>query len=315
MNLLHGKREILIFYMENLNFKESFKDSLLSKPKISSLLPKEAFLSEVYSFKEALFRSNCFSFYSGGTILAINSWSYDIKGLDCFLLIHTLSGTGKAVIDSRAISLSPDTFLLMDLNHHLKIDLIQSPWKYEVLFFDHADADNILSFLSDDCFYIFESKAKSEYAFLLKNILFTLSEQTKTALFKAGDCLNHFLYLLLSSRIKENSCECKLPSYLRKVRTYLEDNYSEYISLDALEALFGVSKYRIVHEFKKFYLVSPIQFLNNRRMEVAKHLLESTDLYVHEIGSRVGIDNTNHFITLFKKKTGLTPAEYRLKTK
>lgn len=298
--------------MENINFKENFNCALLSKPKISSLMSSEAFLAEIYSSRDASLKSNCFSFYSGGTILALNSWSYDIKGLDCFVLIHTLSGAGKMVIDSKAVSLLPDTFLLADLRHHTKIDLSQTPWKYEVLFFDHLDAAGILSSLSDDCFYVFEAKPESEFAFLLQNILFFLSEQSKNALFKAGDCLNHFLYLLLSSKEKERSNGSKLPSYLRKVHAYLEDSYPESISLNALEALFGISKYRMVHEFKKFYGVSPIQFLNNRRMKVAEHLLESTNLYVHEIGSKVGFDNTNHFITLFKKKTGLTPAEYRL---
>ncbi len=247
--------------------------------------------------------------------MANSSWSYDIKGLDCFVLLHTISGAGKAVIDSKAVSLLADSFLLADLRHHTSFSLSQTPWTYEVLFFDHLDAGSLLTHLSDNCFYVFKDKPESEFAFLLQNILFTLNDQSENALFKAGDCLNHFLYLMLASSKKESLNNYKLPSYLRKVHAYLEDNYSESISLDALEALFGISKYRTVHEFKKFYGVSPIQFLNNRRMEVAKHLLESTNLYVHEIGSKVGFDNTNHFITLFKKKTGLTPAEYRLKTK
>lgn len=55
----------------------------------------------------------------------------------------------------------------------------------------------------------------------------------------------------------------------------------------------------------------PAQYLNKRRIEVAKHLLITTDYRIHEVGSMVGIDNTNHFITLFRKYTGATPLEYK----
>lgn len=46
-------------------------------------------------------------------------------------------------------------------------------------------------------------------------------------------------------------------------------------------------------------------------MEIAKNLLLSTDKHIHEIASELGYENTNHFINLFKKETGLTPMVYR----
>jgi AraC-like DNA-binding protein len=39
--------------------------------------------------------------------------------------------------------------------------------------------------------------------------------------------------------------------------------------------------------------------------------LLSGDKRIHEIANEVGYENTNHFINLFKKETGLTPAAYR----
>lgn len=42
-----------------------------------------------------------------------------------------------------------------------------------------------------------------------------------------------------------------------------------------------------------------------------KRLLLTTDLSVHEVGSQVGIENTNHFINLFKKDTGTTPLSFK----
>lgn len=68
---------------------------------------------------------------------------------------------------------------------------------------------------------------------------------------------------------------------------------------------------RICREFSKYYGVSPIQYLNHRRMEAAKKLLLTTDETIHEIGSMVGIHNTNHFINLFKRETGATPLVFK----
>lgn len=57
----------------------------------------------------------------------------------------------------------------------------------------------------------------------------------------------------------------------------------------------------------------PLQYLNEKRVDAAKELLLTTDYRIHEIGSIVGIDNTNHFIYLFKKFTGMTPLTFRRK--
>ena len=46
-------------------------------------------------------------------------------------------------------------------------------------------------------------------------------------------------------------------------------------------------------------------------IEKAKEMLLNTDLTVHEISSKTGFENVNHFINLFKRNTGLTPNVFR----
>ena len=103
----------------------------------------------------------------------------------------------------------------------------------------------------------------------------------------------------------------EVPVYLDAIKTLLENEYASEHSLDDLEARFHVSKYRICHEFKDYYHMSPLQYLNWRRIETAKVLLTSTPYKVHQVGHLVGIDNTNHFINLFKKYNQYTPLEYK----
>ncbi|MCR2803894.1 helix-turn-helix transcriptional regulator [Paenibacillus soyae] len=57
---------------------------------------------------------------------------------------------------------------------------------------------------------------------------------------------------------------------------------------------------------------SPLQYLHDAQIRAAKTLLGSTELSVSEVGERVGIENANYFIRLFRKQTGTTPGQYRL---
>lgn len=59
---------------------------------------------------------------------------------------------------------------------------------------------------------------------------------------------------------------------------------------------------------------SPLQYLNSVRIEKAKDLLLHSDEKIGVIGQIVGIENTNHFIRIFKEKTGVTPLTYRRET-
>ena len=102
-----------------------------------------------------------------------------------------------------------------------------------------------------------------------------------------------------------------IPDYLREIHHLFDTQYGENYSLDELENTYSVSKYRICREFSKYYGASPVQYLNHKRIEEAKKLLLTTNETIHEIGSMVGIHNTNHFINLFKRETGATPLAFK----
>lgn len=82
-------------------------------------------------------------------------------------------------------------------------------------------------------------------------------------------------------------------------------------NLQDLENSYHISKYRICREFAAAFGKPPLRYLNDVRIEAAKNLLLSGDKRIHEIAAEVGIENTTHFINLFKQRTGVTPLAYR----
>lgn len=71
----------------------------------------------------------------------------------------------------------------------------------------------------------------------------------------------------------------------------------------------------IYNALSKMTGISPIEYIQQFRIvKAAKHLLH-TNQPIKEISTAVGIENPEYFATLFKKKTGFTPTEYRKRMK
>lgn len=97
-----------------------------------------------------------------------------------------------------------------------------------------------------------------------------------------------------------------------RVITYLDDHFSEAISLEQLAGLFKVSTYYLAHVFKERFGYSPLQYVSRHRIGEAQSLLISTDLSITEIASRVGYDSPSHFNRQFSKYVGMPPRRYKI---
>ena len=98
---------------------------------------------------------------------------------------------------------------------------------------------------------------------------------------------------------------------IRKVRVYLEDNYSSKVSLDTLSSLFYIDKFYLCSQFKEQYGVSVMDYLISVRITEAKKLIRFTDKTMDEIADAVGINGAAYFSRLFKKVEGVSPSEFR----
>lgn len=57
--------------------------------------------------------------------------------------------------------------------------------------------------------------------------------------------------------------------------------------------------------------ISFTQYVTDLRLREAEHLLLTTSMNVKDIGEQVGLYNSSYFITVFKKKNGASPNQYR----
>jgi AraC-like DNA-binding protein len=98
-----------------------------------------------------------------------------------------------------------------------------------------------------------------------------------------------------------------------RARRYIEENYDQDITLSKLASHCYMNAYHLAHKFKEEVGVSPIRFLIEYRIEVAKRYFLTTDLSIREIGELVGYRSETSFHHMFRKVTGMTPGQYRNK--
>lgn len=103
----------------------------------------------------------------------------------------------------------------------------------------------------------------------------------------------------------------KMTKECAQIKDYLDANYGEHITLDTLTRLTHMNKYYMAHSFTKYTGLSPIQYLNERRLETACRLLRETDYSVSDISSTVGFSSQSYFTQIFRKRYGTTPIKYR----
>lgn len=292
-----------------MDFKSVFLDSLISTPKHPPDQEPETFLGQIVPQTDED-HLPFFRLLSCGILQAQFPWSFNFRSLDCFLFLYTKKGRGKLLLNGQVYPLDADSFILLDCSQRFRIDIAREPWEYSIAFFTGSLLPHFRHFFPADRFCSMQISPFSDLSMGMDQLNTQFPGASLPGKLIISDLLNHMTTICLSSFLKEESTSHP-PHYIEQIHMLFDQKFQEMYTLDNLEKQFKVSKYKLCREFSAAYGISPLQYLNKRRINVAKHLLLTTNHRIHEIGSMVGIDNTNHFIFLFKKYTGNTPLEYK----
>lgn len=119
------------------------------------------------------------------------------------------------------------------------------------------------------------------------------------------------IFLNLFSCITDH--ETSLPvqiTPMQKIIVYLEENYTKKTSIDMLASKFYISKYHLMRQFKKETGTTIHNFILNKRIGYACHLIH-TGLTPSEACYRSGFTDYSLFFKTFTKMIGTSPSQYR----
>lgn len=117
--------------------------------------------------------------------------------------------------------------------------------------------------------------------------------------------------LLTAAWIHEGQDQTSPDSRLVKVVDHISRELGNELTIESLAKVAGLSASRFAHVFKDQMGVTPMAYLESRRIEQARQLLLGADHSIQQIAFDCGFPNSQHFSTRFRKVCGQSPSSFR----
>lgn len=126
-----------------------------------------------------------------------------------------------------------------------------------------------------------------------------------------------FYNLLLKIRnrveVEDESSTLMMPDTVKNTLRYINEYYPTNITLDEISSTVGLSKFHLEKVFYKYTKMTVCKYLSTVRLKKAQELLLMSDDSIEEIALKVGLNDSQSIIRLFKKVHNETPFQYRQK--
>ena len=100
-------------------------------------------------------------------------------------------------------------------------------------------------------------------------------------------------------------------SFTDSVVAYIKRHHCQSITSEDICRRFSCSRSYMSGQFNRDMGMSVREYITSLRIEDAKQLLEFSKISITEIALSIGYSDSNYFTSLFKRKVGLTPSQYR----
>ena len=249
-------------------------------------------------------------------------WNSTLHTHPCAEVFFITDGSGYLRTNEEAVPIGTNDVIIVNSNiEHTEVSSEDKPLEYIVMGVDGLEAvsSDVDSDETGNGYSVVHFQTGGEQ--ILNHLRFLLTEiENKQPGYNTvcQDILEVVLLLLMRhSRftvtfipsVRESSRECAI------VRRYIENHFMESLTLDDLAAVAHVSKYYLVHSFNREYGTSPINYLLSCRIQESRYLLSKTELPLSQISGLLGFSSPSYFSQSFKRIQGISPVEYRHRSK
>ena len=121
--------------------------------------------------------------------------------------------------------------------------------------------------------------------------------------------------LLLFARDNEVEDEMSdAEAHIRSVAAYLQLHFMDQVDLAEVARKNGFSERNFFRCWKRYFDVSPADFVKNLKLNEAERLLSETSIPITRISEKLGFHNAGYFCDIFRRSKGMTPLKYRIST-
>ena len=231
---------------------------------------------------------------------------------DHYIIHYVLHGKGVFEQDGDQYALgASEGFLITPYNTvTYRADTVE-PWKYCWFAFRGSETDELLS----RCGLSRQSPVfRYHLAEPLENHIpanYSASTASASCDFEALGNLYVFLALLMRNHETQNCVDSGQGNSLRQALAYIEANYFNELTVEALASTVGLSRSQLYRVFKSTLGTSPQNHILQYRLSKAKFLVCNTSLSVAEIALSCGFTDQSYFTRCFRTRFGSSPLIYR----
>lgn len=200
----------------------------------------------------------------------------------------------------------------------LQTGIINLQFDKNLIMSEMGDLKYSFPFLNAKDFFVIKNTSETQFfCKILQDIYseFSKKQMGYKTVVKSQLCSFITFMIRLYGFYSENQTKTITQKNIETVIKYIDENYSQKITLEDLSKKAGYSYNFFCKFFKENIGTHFIDYLNNVRIKNAKNLLLTTDDAITDICLKTGFSSLSYFNRVFKNINGITPSEYRKKEK
>lgn len=240
-------------------------------------------------------------------------WGPDRKGFHT--LHYVLSGKGSLMVNDRYFEISAGQIFYISPTDfaYYKADA-ETPWKYIWIRYFGTKVSIIMNFTSLPERFVMNDTADGFVNTSLNGLLDAVLKNGKVNMYSITGLLYSFLGGMVDRFPKrDEQIDSTALGYLDALIDYIHLNYAKPNVITGMAHDRNLSRSYIYKLFRQYLDVSPSEYLESFRIERACSYLKENNMAIGDIAHLIGYSETASFFRAFKRKTGMTPHEYRTK--
>lgn len=222
---------------------------------------------------------------------------------DSYVLVCTLSGSGELSIGENSFELNSGDVLLFDASKdNFNYSCSGTGWNFWWFEFRVSDKDFVELPLNE----IFSHPLGEHESYLCTEALFSLklkNVKTASGLFTSLICILQTNELISGKSFNSTDIFRCADEYIRK-------NLAT-ATVKSTAAELKISEHTLLNVFRNKLNISTVNYINNLRTDMARHLLLTSDLNIQTISEYLGYNDQFIFSKAFKQRFKLSPRQYR----
>jgi AraC family transcriptional regulator, arabinose operon regulatory protein len=235
------------------------------------------------------------------------------EGFPDFQWIQCLSGEGVLETEGERYTVGPGQGMLLYPNRMHHYYAVKEPWEVQWISFNGSQAHGMLASLKLTGSSVLHLSHPDTVLRIMSQACELLQSKDPFRYVKCSALVYEaILDLFISSSAPDTRSKTEHYEQLVPVLSYIDDHYTEPLTLGILSDQLGLSPQYTCHLFQKSFGLRPFEYINRFRLRRAKELLlQEPGRDVKDIALAVGYEHASYFIKLFKQQEGITPSAFR----